>query len=296
MFCTKCGAQMREGNSFCTKCGARNDAQIDPTLLDQTMPVRLVREPYSAPARPVQEQYNALARPAQEQYSAPVRPAREQYSAPVPPKNAGNSRGNRRLVIILICVVLAVIVAAACLVFLLLHDGGEDESTDKALHATASDTTQADITQEKPSQAAPSEDVTEPVVTPSQAPTEPAVTPDETMPEPFASEELPTTEDPQPSTSGFGEYVYYGDYLIAGSDSRYITETDIAWMTARDMQMAINEIYARNGRIFNSPEIRAYFESKYWYHGSILPDDFTEAILNEYERANVAFLLEHRGE
>ena len=199
------------------------------------------------------------------------------------------------MVIILVCVILAVIAAAAVLVFLLLHDGGEDESADKTLHAATSDTTQAEIAQQKPSQAAPSENVTEPAVTPTEEPTEPAVTVNEPVPEPSASEELPTTEEPQPSTSGFGEYVYYGDYLITGSDSRYITQTDIMWMTERDMQMAINEIYARNGRIFNSPEIRAYFESKYWYHGSILPEDFTEAILNEYERANVAFLLEHRG-
>ncbi|MGM9554227.1 MAG: YARHG domain-containing protein [Faecousia sp.] len=206
---------------------------------------------------------------------------REQFIAPTPPDDHKNDKSNRGLTVALLSVLLAIFVICIALLVVLLNH--RTDKTDTGV--TAENTVQTDAETEKTS--APTEPETEHTTEPETEQT--------TEPETEQTTEPETTEALQSSSGGFGEYVYDGDYLIIGSDSRYITEDDISWMTERDMQMAINEIYARNGRRFNSPEIRAYFESKSWYHGSILPDDFTEGILNEYERANIAFLLEHQN-
>ncbi len=56
------------------------------------------------------------------------------------------------------------------------------------------------------------------------------------------------------------------------------------------MNFAINEIYARKGRIFKDSTLRSYFNSKSWYHGTVDPAIFDSHIysyLNSIEIANV---------
>ena len=78
-----------------------------------------------------------------------------------------------------------------------------------------------------------------------------------------------------------------GDYILEGSDSRYITEKEVENLSEADRRLAKNEIYARHGRRFDSADLQDYFESKSWYKGTVKPNDFDESILNKYEKANI---------
>ena len=78
-----------------------------------------------------------------------------------------------------------------------------------------------------------------------------------------------------------------GDYILEGSDSRYITEKEVENLSDADCRLARNEIYARHGRIFDSADLKDYFESKSWYKGTVKPNDFDESVLNKYEKANI---------
>lgn len=82
------------------------------------------------------------------------------------------------------------------------------------------------------------------------------------------------------------------EYILPDSSSSYLTASDIAGMTADELQLAINEIYARHGRKFNTASIQDYFNSKSWYYGTVEPEDFDVSVLNSYENANIALLLE----
>ncbi|MCD8364630.1 MAG: YARHG domain-containing protein [Clostridiales bacterium] len=75
-------------------------------------------------------------------------------------------------------------------------------------------------------------------------------------------------------------------YIIADSDSRYLTTEDLEGLTAEELRIARNEIYARHGRMFDDEALQEYFNSKEWYTGTIAPEDFTESMLNDYEREN----------
>lgn len=81
-----------------------------------------------------------------------------------------------------------------------------------------------------------------------------------------------------------------GDYIIADSDSRLLTNSDVAGLSLKEINYAKNEIYARHGRKFDSRELREYFNSKDWYNGRIDPEDFTDRVFNSYEKKNVQFL------
>lgn len=81
------------------------------------------------------------------------------------------------------------------------------------------------------------------------------------------------------------------EYILADSSEEYLEESDLEGMSAADMQMAINEIYARHGRKFATKEIQKYFDAKSWYSGTVEPAKFDPASLNACENANVALLL-----
>ena len=81
-----------------------------------------------------------------------------------------------------------------------------------------------------------------------------------------------------------------GDYILPDSNSRYLTESDIQYLSIREINYAKNEIYARHGRRFQSQELQNYFNSKSWYRGTIEPSDFQQSVLNDYEKKNAELL------
>ena len=84
------------------------------------------------------------------------------------------------------------------------------------------------------------------------------------------------------------------EYILPESDPRYVEQDEIDQLTKNEVRLAINEIYARHGRIFENSELREYFESKDWYDGTIEPEDFDEDVLNQYEKANVKLLADNK--
>lgn len=75
-------------------------------------------------------------------------------------------------------------------------------------------------------------------------------------------------------------------YMLYGSDSRYISESELYGFTAQQCAIARNELYARHGRKFKDEKWQKYFSQFDWYHPSIEPEDFKESMLNVYETAN----------
>ena len=55
--------------------------------------------------------------------------------------------------------------------------------------------------------------------------------------------------------------------------------------------MAINEIYARNHRRFDTPSIQSYFDSKTWYSGTVDPANFDPASMSQTEWTNISLML-----
>jgi len=69
------------------------------------------------------------------------------------------------------------------------------------------------------------------------------------------------------------------------SSEELLSEADLAGKDAATLRIARNEIFARNGRIFNDPALRAHFEKFDWYR----PESY-EPTLNDIEKENVALI------
>lgn len=113
----------------------------------------------------------------------------------------------------------------------------------------------------------------------------------------FAVELAEVAPQAQSSSSGNVHYVFEGDYVIANSDSRYITEEDLNKLSAEMILLARNEIYARHGRIFNNVALDEYFRSKSWYQPSVAGSDFTDSyaasVFNDCEIANISTMVNY---
>lgn len=120
-------------------------------------------------------------------------------------------------------------------------------------------------------------------------------TPAPSVPTAAPTPEPEVTEEPLPSGVPEITVVSDGEYLIPGSDSRYITEDDLKNLTWEQCCLARNEIFARHGRMFLTKEIADYFSGKSWYRGTIPAASFSETVLNEYERANVNTISQYES-
>lgn len=103
-----------------------------------------------------------------------------------------------------------------------------------------------------------------------------------------------TTKASDTASSGESKAVTDG-YILPESDSKYLTDSDVAGLSKEQLRIARNEIYARHGRRFKDPELQAYFDAQSWYNGTIDPEDF-DYRFNDYERKNQDFLSEKEAE
>lgn len=107
-----------------------------------------------------------------------------------------------------------------------------------------------------------------------------------------------------------GEYIYNGtdaapvanepestsnvdEYIFPDSNTRYLTDSDVAGMDKATVRLGINEIYARHGRMFETEDLNTYFTSKSWYTPLYSADEFAsieDSVMNEYEKENIKFL------
>lgn len=82
------------------------------------------------------------------------------------------------------------------------------------------------------------------------------------------------------------------EYIFPTSNSEYLTEADLAGLTKSEIQMAINEVYARHHRKFVLKEVQDHFNSKSWYTGTIEAADFNVNVMNQYEGTNINLMVE----
>ena len=89
------------------------------------------------------------------------------------------------------------------------------------------------------------------------------------------------------------------EYILPDSDSRLYTREELSGLDDNTLQLAINEIYARHGRKFNTESMQVYFDGKSWYSGTVEPEVFDgneAAYFNEYEIKNRELLSTIRAE
>jgi len=93
------------------------------------------------------------------------------------------------------------------------------------------------------------------------------------------------------SQTGTGTTTVSGDYVLPDSSTRLITAAELDSLSAYQLWIARNEIYARHGRKFTNTDLANYFAGKSWYKGTIAAASFDESLLSSIERQNVDAIL-----
>lgn len=199
------------------------------------------------------------------------------------PQTNRNTRSTKKLTIAVLVLVVLLLAVGGVLVYVLCRP-----SSNLPVAQESSSIQRAD--REKPVATIT---VQPPTETQTTQP-EPAQTQPETDTQPPVQATEPETTQETPSYDLSDPYSFTGDYYCPDSDRRYYTEDDVAWMNHnRDyLQMAMNEIYARHGYNFQTPEIRAYFESKPWYVCTCEPGAFDASVLSACEMENLMLFEE----
>ena len=84
-------------------------------------------------------------------------------------------------------------------------------------------------------------------------------------------------------------------FVFADSDTRLLEASEAELLDDCALTIAINEMYARRGLVFNDPDLSSYFESKSWYMPSRTFSDFEEnSPFNEIEQQNLDMLAAER--
>lgn len=206
----------------------------------------------------------------------------------------GKKRGN--LIVAVLAAVICVGIAGILVYLLVLSP----EKENKSFTADASYQEEFDVSEsqeeetDEPIVSSSTEEETfsntpTPTSTPTLTPTVTATpTPTSTPVPTESSTPVPTVTATPVPTVGASD----SDYIIPDSSSRILSRSEIESLSDEDLRLAINEIYARHGRKFQSEELQTYFNGKAWYHPSVEAEDFTESMLNETERQNVMVMAE----
>lgn len=84
-------------------------------------------------------------------------------------------------------------------------------------------------------------------------------------------------------------------YIFANSSSSYLSKSDVSALSDNNLNLALNEIYARRGRIFKDSALSSYFSSKSWYTAKYTSEEFSKNVtFNNYEQANLQLMIDEQ--
>ena len=317
MKCVECGAEIKDGAIYCIKCGAMQvPTGVDPSRTGERIQMgRASEQKIDWPElEPASEDANNAVKGvnAAESAASAGRHMKDFHPAP---KRTGR---NAAIVVAVAAVVAAAIFgggyllsasapsassAASQVTAQTEGSGSSDESsTDSALTAstsassaaTDSSTSAASASSSASSSSDTSASATSATTSASTDSASAAAEPVPTIveePAPAPVPEPAPAPEPEPAPAPEPEPVVYNDYVLDDSSSRYYTRDELESMSAEELAYARNEIYARNGRMFQKDELQSYFDSQEWYDGTIPADQFnSETMLSDVEYANVLLI------
>ena len=84
-------------------------------------------------------------------------------------------------------------------------------------------------------------------------------------------------------------------YIFANSSSSYLSKSDVSALSDNNLNLALNEIYARRGRIFKDSALSSYFGSKSWYTPKYTSEEFLKNVtFNDYEQKNLQLMIDEQ--
>ena len=304
MFCTRCGKDIKEGNSFCEGCGApapRSEdvgkLTADPALL---APVLAASSMVSMPASTVTgDAGEVVAVPPQDQGKTGVtsfctscgapfkgdtafctrcgRPVGDIPATSLPqtvaastaghPKQAGQPRQHRREKPskgLIVGLIAAGVVLLAAAGVVLFLLLEPGAAPNEQVVADVPVAAEVDARGEPSTDGGNVVESAEPEAD-SIAPAAPESADAEAAASEMSAPESETAPVDEPAVS---------EYILPDSDTRAYTTSELGTLSDWELFVARNEIFARHGRGFLNQDLAQYFEEKSWYTQRYSPEEF----------------------
>lgn len=284
----KCGTKIVSGDKFCPTCGARLDSGAPDKELGAKSGAgdRFGKDVYDDLAAQIIRQRQQGTQGGGAKPVPPVKQPQQQrpqdtvQSYTTAYTGAGTKRKKSQHTTIIVLLVVAVLLAVLALV-VFTRGSSKSETPRQAEPASQSAEASPEESIEEPSAAEPEQQ--------PDAPADTSVPPDAEI----AGHQSSTPVDPAPAEEDTP--IEQTDYILPGVDTGYIDRAVLEAMTDEELRLARNEIYARHGRKFDSPELDQYFRSTSWYVPTYSPAEFDalgDSVLNQYEIANRDLIVE----
>ncbi len=255
MFCTKCGCQLMDGASFCVSCGA---------------PVGRVRMEASSSVGSMQSS-NSKAK--ENDHSVSTR------------KSAS--------IIAFSAVISCLIITSAIIFALKYRQSGSNQEINNSEGTSKAVSFEGRSSEKDFEKAETVSDIFESSEYDKNVDVSPKKPGDTVRIIENTSADIPDTDLDKDIEEEYLPEREGGDFIIPDSDTRVLSKTELEGLSAEECRLARNEIYARHGRRFKDDELQKYFDSKSWYKGTVLPDEFTDNMLSEVETANRDIIVEY---
>lgn len=80
------------------------------------------------------------------------------------------------------------------------------------------------------------------------------------------------------------------------NNTSYLSQEEVSKMSREQLNLALNEIYARRGRIFTDPNLDAHFRAQSWYTPLYTADEFAQnVVFNDYEVKNINLIINEQS-
>ena len=271
MYCRKCGAKIEDGDKFCTNCGYKIKITSDPVLADKTGKTKktLSRK----------KDYDDLNLDDYEEFH------QRDYDGPDDDDDLDEDKEEGKDKFLTICMGIVGVAIVCVIIWGLVTFSGLKTSSSKTKNeeTKARVTVTATVSPTRKVTATPTQAAT---ATPTQAVT---VTPTQTV---TAAPTQAVTSAPTASANQNSSSEITGAYVFPDSDSRVLSEAELNGLSAWELRVARNEIYARHGRTFQSSELQNYFNAQSWYQASSSYDD---SQLSQTELKNAKLIADYES-
>ena len=296
MFCEKCGTGIRDNESYCSNCGEAVYRE-STSVGDQygTQQPQQYQQPQQQP-----HQYQNSPQPQQYQQSQPQQHSpqphqQQQYQSPQQNKN------NNHMMVVL-CVIAALlvigIVGGATVVVKMNKENAaakaEAELAEKAKIEEERAETEAKLKEAEAAAVKAQEEaeVARKEKEAAEKAAEAALEMEATVTQAPTTQEQPAQTQPR-QTPATPRVITRNSFVFPDSDVRQVTDSDLDMLTEEQIRIARNELFARRGRVFESKDMKSYFESQDWYSPTVAAQTFDAnrgSYMNSVELENMKII------
>ncbi len=278
-FCTKCGTPVSEDSRFCTKCGqpvynhTEQNKKSGYTLNAEQMKKensqeRMKTRSQNQVKKETQPQNQVKKKTQSQNQRQTANHSQQKEISPKPPKK------NTGLVVGIVAAVLVLSIGIGVTAAVLVKRGSDSEVVQKAETYVAQ----------------PLESTSETTAETTQKIAETKESKEETVNETKSASQAANETKTGTGNNNTTNSSPYPGQKFPYSSQQYLSSSDLAGMTRDEIQLSINDIYARHGYIFKDDSLRAYYQSQSWYHGTNSDMNAVAATFNSIEKANVELL------